>query len=194
MTSTFLEDIKNAVLILTPIATFLLALFTVNKWKKEYRGKILFDCSFKFLKSAYSLRDQFMSMRAPFILAGEMLQKTPDNTDNYEQENMVYYLNNRYKPFQEALNNFYSVFPEVEILLGKEVIKVAWDMNHIITRYNMAVNEYVQLTGVTNNHEHMAEVASEVFSNKTPDKLKDEMNTLIEKIESAVSEHLKLKF
>lgn len=177
-----------------PIATFLLALFTVNKWKKEYRGKILFDCSFKFLKSAYSLRDQFMSMRSPFIHAGEMLQKTPDNTDNYELENMVYYLNNRYKPFQESLNNFYSVFPEVEILLGKEVIKVAWDMNHIITRYNMAVNEYVQLRGVTNNHEHIAEVASQVFSNKTPDKLKDEMNALIEKIEAAVSEHLKLKF
>jgi hypothetical protein len=188
-----LDNIRNIVLILTPIATLLLAFFTINKWKKEYKAKMLFDCSFKFLKSAFTLRDLFMSMRSPLIYAGEMLPKTTENKENYERENMAYYLSNRYTPFRDALNNFYSVFPEVEALMGKDVIKVAWDINHIVTKYNMAVTEYIQLRDFTNNYDRMAEISGLVFSNQTPDKLEEEMHACIQKIETATSKYLLLK-
>ncbi len=192
-TTSTLDTVKDVVLIAIPIATFFLALFTIDKWKKEYKAKVYFDCSFKFLKSAYTLRDQFMSMRSPLTYAGEMLPRAAENEDNYERENLIYCLNNRYKPFQEALNNFYSVFPEVEVLLGKEVIKVCWDINLVVSKYNDAVNEYIQLVGVTNNFEHLASISQKVYNNTTPNKLKDEIDAAILKIETAVSKHLNLK-
>ena len=186
-----LENVKDIILILTPIATFLLALFTINKWKKEYRGKIYFDCSFRFLKSVYALRDQFMSMRSAFITAGEQLPRE-GSYDNYENENTRYYLINRAKPFQETLNVFYSNVPEVEVLLGKEVRELCQNINSVVGKYYMARNEYIQLVGITNNNEHLKEISKSVFYITDKDELGDELEKIIKKIERAVSVHLKL--
>jgi hypothetical protein len=186
----YLEDIKDVVLIITPIATLFITVRTINKWKTEFQAKAYFDCSYRFLKTVYSLRDTFSGMRANFIVPSEFLPKT--DSKNYNRENECFILENRSIPFKEALNNFYSIMPEVETLFTKETRKICGEINVVVFQYNMYVNEYLQLIDNTNNFEHLGTVRKNIFSDPNDDKLKTDLDAAISKIENAVSKYLKL--
>ncbi len=186
----YLEDIKDVVLIISSIATVFIAVSTINKWKTEFKAKVYFDCSYRFFKIVYSLRDTFSSMRANFIVPSEFLPKT--DSKNYNRENECFILENRSIPFKEVLNNFYSIMPEVEILFTKETREICREINVVVFQYNMYVNEYLQLIDNTNNFEHLAAIRKNIFSISNDDKLKTDLDAAISKIESAVSKYLKL--
>lgn len=190
MTKETVELIKNIVLTLTPIATFILALITINKWKKEYKAKVYFDASFKFLKAVFTLRDEFNSMRGPFISVGEMLPKT-DNHKDYENENMRHVLKNRYTPFQDCLNIYYSLLPEVEVLFGKEIRKTSKELERVIRRYHTAITIYIQTYGRSDNYKE--ETEDRIFNSTSNDKLSSEMEVAVKNIEDLVTKHLNLK-
>ena len=120
------------------------------------------------------------------------LAKTPENKDDYERQNAYYIFNNRYKPFQEALSNFYSMFPEVEVLFGEDLVKVCWDINLVVSQYRMSLNEYLQLVG-TNANMRLVEVRKDIIHFDGKDKLKDDLEVAVEKIRKAVSKHIDLK-
>lgn len=187
-TISFLKDI---VLIISPIATLIITLFTINKWKTEHTAKSYFECSFRFLKAVYNLRDHFKTLRSPYISPGEMLPLT--GKANYESHNMYHVFSKRAVPFNQALNEYHSIMPEVEILLGKDTRKLCDEIYAVISDYMLASNEYLQLIDNTNNFDHLKEVANTFFYQGKDDKLMKRFEEVTVRIENAVSEHLKLK-
>jgi hypothetical protein len=188
----YLTILKDIILILTALTTAIVAIFGITKWRSEFKGKTYFEVSFKFLKSVYKLRDNFLALRANFISINELL---PNDNDikNYEYENRRFVINNRLKPFNEAYNEFNSILPEIEALFGKEFKKKCVQIGHVIFLYENNLNEYMQLYGKTNNMEHFAELGNGVFMQSKDDKYKTELDEIISSIETEISKHIKMK-
>jgi hypothetical protein len=184
--------LKDIVLILTALATAIVAIFGITKWKSEFKGKTYFEVSFKFLKSVYKLRDSFSALRANFISVNELL---PNGNDikNYDYENTWFVINNRLKPFYEAYNEFNSILPEIEALFGKEFKDKSVQITHVIFRYQNNLNEYMQLYGKTNNLEHFTKLGNGVFMQSKDDEYKTELDKIISIIETEISKHIKMK-
>lgn len=178
------------VLLLTSVATIGLTIYTINKWKTEYKTKAYFECASKVLKTSYSVRDNFASLRAGFISALEYPQPLDLKKD---LDNTVFIVNNRLGPFKESLNEYYSFLPEIEALFGSEIRAICNKVNSIVNSYYMSLNEYLQLIDNTNNVEHLAEVRKTIFSSTdNDDRLKDDLDNVIIEIETEVRKYMLL--
>lgn len=187
-----LSDIKDVVLICVSITTISVTIYAFNKWKTEHTAKIKFDCAYKVLKALYLVRDNFNSLRAPFIATWELPKDL--NFSNIDERNeMEYVINGRLKPFQESLNQYNSLLPEVEVLFSKEVRNVCQEVNGTVRVYYFKVNEYLQLIDNTNNHEHLAEIKKDVFNTSKNDKLEEELKIIVDKVEKAIRKYIALK-
>jgi len=190
--SNTIQVIKDLFLIITSLIATLIAIYTLNQWRKEFKAKTYFDCAYRLLKSTYSLRDTFASMRAPFISPNEN-EVDPRSNLFDESSNTQFILRNRSAPFKESLNNFYSILPEAEVLFKTEIREIKKEVNDIVSLYIMKRNEYIQLIGNTNNFEHLKEVKSFVYGGNNEDVLNGRLENAIIRIENLLTEHIILK-
>jgi hypothetical protein len=189
-TNHLLGFIKDIVLILGSLTTIFLALIGIKKWKREHKGKLRYEFSRMLLKTIYTLRDQFKGVRSPFISASEF-------SPNYKQEfndeanNYRFVFTNRLKPLNETSNELLSILPEVELEFDKEVRKIFEDLLSQIQLYKMSLNEFIQLTGNTNNDDHYVELQNVVFSNTKEDKTLKEFESIVTKAEAEINKWMK---
>lgn len=107
------------------IITSTVAIYGLQSWKRELRGKTNFDIARKLLKSAYLLRDEIRSSRSPMIFADEFPKEYPGALGKVSREEKLeaysYIYQNRWKPISVALQEFDSFSLEAESIWGAEI-------------------------------------------------------------------------
>ena len=182
--------IKDILLIVGSSTTIVFAFLGYSKWKKELKGRVKFELTRTLLKEIYSFRDAFKSLRSTFTFASEF-PEGHDPRNHNEQENYRHIFSNRLKYFNESYNSILSLLPEVELEFEKDLLDLMRDLLNQITQYNMKLNEFIQLTGRTNNEEHYQELRKVIYDigEKNPTTIKF-MNT-IDKIETKLKKEKK---
>lgn len=179
--------IKDIVSIIVSVATIIIISIGLSKWRSEFTGKRYYEVTFKLLKSVYNLRDQFLSLRSSYTSPGEMLQDT--KIENYQKANNYFVMNNRLKSFNEALNEYRSILPEVEALpeVGKNLRNICSGLDREVLKYRFRLNEYLQLFDNTNNFEYLSNLAKTVYYQSEDDVIAKEFGRIILELEEKIS-------
>ncbi len=185
-----LQTVKDIILIIGSLIGTFFTFVSINKWKKEHKGKLKYELSRNVLKASYALRDDFYGVRTPMIFASEYLP-TYDFKKKMDTENYQYVFSNRLKSIQPSYNVFLSLLPEVELEFGKEIKDLCRELISRVNIYHMRVNEFVQLTDDTNNDDYYKEVKNIVFFHGENDAIEIEFESAIKKIEDAI--YLRIK-
>lgn len=182
--------IKDVLLIIGSTTTIVFAFVGYNKWKKELIGRLKYELARTILKELYSLRDSFKELRSTLILASEFPPGF-NPKDNNEKESNRYIFTNRLKYFSKSYNSFLSILPEIEIEFEPELLKLIRELLSQITMYQFRLNEFIQLTGNTNNDEHYQELRRIIFNIGDDNPTTSEFMVLTEKIENKLKREIK---
>ncbi|HEH9416839.1 TPA: hypothetical protein SIA31_000834 [Aeromonas sobria] len=122
--------VKDVVLGLCAVGTFILAAYGVKNWARELKGKADFEVSRQFIRAVYKFRDEIENSRSPMTLANEYpsdydpMNKSPE----YKAQAWSYVFSNRWKPVVNAVQELEAQALEAEALWGGEVKKLVHDL------------------------------------------------------------------
>lgn len=121
--------VKDSFIALAAVTTAGVAVYGVNRWRSELRGRAEFQTARELMRATLQVRDQIRSVRAPFIAA----QEFPDGYSPIGTSNKVkpvdawaHVYRNRWNPLQAALVELEAQQLEAEVLWG-EAIRVKSD-------------------------------------------------------------------
>jgi hypothetical protein len=183
--------VKDIVLIIGSLTATVFTVRSLNKWKKEHKGKLKYELSRNLLKSIYDLRDDFKGVRSPLIRASEFSNEH-DIRETKESEKYTYVFENRLKYLQESYNSFLSLLPEVEIDYTDEVNVLCNDLVGHIRNYHLKIGEYIQLVDNWNiDNPYYVELHSIIFNNSDNNKTTLSFNETIEKLKKQLLKEIK---
>lgn len=187
----FLTTLKDIILITGSLTTIVLAFYGLNKWKKEYKGKVKYVLAQKTLKIIYTLRDRFKGVRSNFIFAHEF-PKGYDPRDDDPIEGEKYVFENRLNPLNETYNELLSLLPEIEVEFGKKVRDKCGDILNKVAMYKMRLDDYFLLkdTGQDSSN-HFNESRKVVYSTVKEDKISMEFEAVVTTAELAINKNVK---
>lgn len=186
-----LSYIKDLVLIISSLTTVFIAIYSIRKWRKEFRVKVNYDLSRSLLKTIYATRDKFKGVRSELIMINEYIPNYKHGTTK-TSENYHYVFKNRLIYFNESYSDFLSLLPEAEVVFGKKIRKECQEIIGMVQSYLFSLNEYLQIVDSTNNYENLKEVNSIVFSHHSDDKFGDNFEIIIKKIEQSLIKNIKI--
>ncbi|KQK26114.1 hypothetical protein AR438_11070 [Chryseobacterium aquaticum] len=144
-----LQFIKDIILIIGSITSTFFAFRSYSKWKKEHKGKIKYELCRNILKTVFTLRDDFKSVRSPLSFAHELMPGYKPG-ESKESENLSYIFNNRFKVLYDSCNSLSSLLPEIEFEFSIDLKKKCEDILYEVKLYQMTVSEFVQISNVEN--------------------------------------------
>lgn len=144
-----LQFIKDIILIIGSITSTFLVFRSYSKWKKEHKGKIKYELCRNILKTVFTLRDDFKSVRSPLSFAHELMPGYKPG-ESKESENLSYIFNNRFKVLYDSCNSLSSLLPEIEFEFSIDLKKKCEDILYEVKLYQMTVSEFVQISNVEN--------------------------------------------
>lgn len=175
--------VKDILLIIGSITSIMFAFLGYNKWKKELKGRVKFELTRTVLKELYLFRDSFKYLRSPLTSAHEF----PPNHDplNYnESETNHYVFTNRFKDFGHSYNSIYSILPEIELEFEPELFELIRELLNQVVQYKIRLNEFIQLSGKTNNDEYLQELRKIVYDIGEDNPTTKKFMNAVDKIES----------
>lgn len=195
-----LQFIKDIILIIGSLTSTFFAFRSYNKWKKEHKGKIKYELSRNILKTILTIRDDFKSIRSPFIHPHEFMPEfqpkfQPEFQPNKSKksENLSYVFNNRLKVIYDSSNSLSSLFPEIELEFGNNLKKLCSDIIYEIKLYQMALSEFIQISDVENifNTEHYKKLTLQVYNIGDQNELTMKFENLIEIVKKEIEKEIK---
>ncbi|MEV3803351.1 hypothetical protein RI528_07370 [Aeromonas veronii] len=122
--------VKDVVLGLCAVGTFVLAVYGLKNWARELKGKADFEVARQFIRAVYKFRDEIDNSRSPMTLANEYpLDYDPMNkSPEYKAQALSYVFSNRWKPVVNAVQELEAQALEAEALWGGEVKKLVHDL------------------------------------------------------------------
>ena len=122
---------KDVIVGAAAVTTAAVAVYGVNRWRSEVRGRAEFETARELMRATYQVRDQIRSVRAPFIAA----QEFPEGYSPLESESSVqpadawaHVYRKRWKPLQSALIELETQQIEAEVLWGEAIREKAEDL------------------------------------------------------------------
>ena len=106
------------------VTTAAIAVYGVNRWRSELRGRAEFQTARELLRATYQVREKIRSVRAPFIAA----QEFPEGYSPIERHSEVkpadawaQVYRSRWKPLENALVELEAQQLEAEVLWGAAI-------------------------------------------------------------------------
>jgi hypothetical protein len=127
------EIIENVGLIVASIT----AIYGINAWKREFRGKKKYELAEEVLAQFYDCRDRLREIRSPFSHneEGSSRKKDPkEREEDTELLNRAYVVFERYQKYQETFNKLFALRYRFMALFGKEAAQPIED-------FRIALNE-----------------------------------------------------
>jgi hypothetical protein len=123
--------IKDVLVGAAAVTTAGVAIYGLNRWRSELRGRAEFQTARELMRATYQVRDQIRSVRAPFIAA----QEFPEGYSSLGGHSTVgladawvHVYRNRWKPLQRALIEMETQQLEAEVLWGKAIREKSDDL------------------------------------------------------------------
>lgn len=202
MTVEYISATKDILLSIASVITATVAVIGLNSWRKELRGKAEYEVARRLIRATYKLRDELNYSRSPFIGSYEF----PDGYDpidksaSDEAKAMAFVYANRWKSIMVPLQEFEAQTLEAEVLWGKEIKRIAFQLKHCSSTLKNSMNAMV--SNIANHNEHFnsnkefaEKIQSNVWSGWSDSEEKDELSsqiiTAVENIEKELRPHLK---
>jgi hypothetical protein len=187
-----LQFIKDIILIIGSLTSTFFAFRSYSKWKKEHKGKIKYELCRNILKTVFTIRDDFKSVRSPLSLAYEFMPEYKPGKSK-ESENLSFIFNNRLKVLYDSCNSLSSLLPEIEFEFSSDLKKKCGDILYEITLYQMTLSEFIQISDVENifNDEHYKELKLKVYNIGGDNELTLKFEKIIETVKKEIEKEIK---
>ncbi|WP_421339708.1 hypothetical protein [Aeromonas veronii] len=192
--------VKDVVLGLCAVGTFVLAVYGVKNWARELKGKADFEVARQFIRAVYKFRDEIDNSRSPMTLANEYpLDYDPMNkSPEYKAQALSYVFSNRWKPVVNAVQELEAQALEAEALWGGEVKKLVHDLmkNAQLLRVGMQAivdSEISENQNFKSNSDLAMRMRGRVWKQMHCDKdeITDSIISTVEKLENYLRPYLK---
>ena len=194
--------IKDIVLTIATITTVFVALYGLNKWKAEHKGKAYFDAAKVLLAAIYSVRNNFEIVRSGWLDASEFPEeysaKHPSERTSKDKANANWYVyKNRLGPLTLAMNELDTALIEGEILWGAEVKEQGRKINGSYNRLVRSIKDLVheEHQGIVDRNDEMVKrYRQDVATSRTSeDELSKQINASINYFEELLSPYVRAK-
>lgn len=111
------------------------AIYGINAWRKEFRGKRQIELAENVLALFYEARDVIIAMRSPLAFGGEGSTRKPQENETPEVKKArddAYVLLERYQKRQELFSKIYSMRYRFMVQVGREAAKPFEDLRGIV--------------------------------------------------------------
>jgi hypothetical protein len=134
--------IKDIALTLAAFTAMFVALYGLNKWKTEHKGKAYFDAAKTLLSSVYSVRNNFEIVRSRWIDASELPEDYTSKNSAEDKANANWYVyKNRLEPLTKAMNELDVALIEGEVLWGFKVKDQGQKINSSFNRLVRSIKD-----------------------------------------------------
>ncbi|CAA0117956.1 Uncharacterised protein [BD1-7 clade bacterium] len=194
--------IKDIVLIFAALTTMFVAVYGLNKWKAEHKGKAYFDAAKELLAAIYSVRNNFEIVRSGWLDISEFPEgyssKHPTERSDEDNANANWYVyKNRLEPLIQAMNELDTALIEGEVIWGPEVKEQGRKVNGSYNRLVRSIKDLVQedYRGMVDpNDEIVKRYRQDVAcSRESEDELSKQINSSVEYFEKLLSPYVRAK-
>jgi len=119
--------VKDAIPAIAAVLTTAFAIWGLNSWRRELKGRAQFDVARSLIKATYQVREALQNCRSRLITHGESpewyrgaLAKQP-HTHEEEAEAWSFIYRRRWEPVSKTLQEFDSSTLEAEVLWGSTI-------------------------------------------------------------------------
>jgi hypothetical protein len=193
--------VKDVLLGGAATATAIVAVVGLQNWRRELKGRTEFETAFRFIKSAYKLRDELHICRSPLIRMHEFPEGyVGSKTQNTAEENAqawAYVYKHRWEPVWSAVQDFDAHTLESEALWGSDMKERAQKLRACVAELNTSIDAIINDKQVGGeNFKSDPEFGQKMRLNvsatrKDDNALTKQISDAIESIEDAVRPHLK---
>ncbi len=140
--------IKDIALTLAAFTTMFVAVYGLNKWRAEHKGKVRFDAAKTLLSFVYGVRNNFEIVRSGWLDASEFPEeyagKHPANQTAEDKANAKWFVyKNRLEPLIKSMNELDTALIEGEVLWGKEVEEQGRKINGCFNRLVRSIKDLI---------------------------------------------------
>ncbi|MCZ6908073.1 MAG: hypothetical protein O7G28_12365 [Deltaproteobacteria bacterium] len=190
----FISMIKDILMALSALTVAGVAVWGLNSWRRELKGRADYDLARRILRSGYKVRDAIAYFRIRWIDASEF----PDGGPTIErlesgQTNLLFVYSNRWNKLMEAVREFLVDGLEVEVLWGARAYEPIKKLHETIRIDLKSALERLLAATPRSTGEENFEKASERFHGEgnRSDYISQEIDKAIKSIEENAREFLR---
>ena len=146
-TAAIITAVKDVLLGGAATATAIVAVVDLQNWRRELKGKAEFETAFRFIKSAYKLRDELHICRSPLIRMHEFpegyVSTSGKNTPEENAQALAFVYKNRWEPVWSAVQDFDAHTLEAEALWGSEIKGRAEQLKSCVRELNASIDAVI---------------------------------------------------
>jgi len=203
--ATLIGILKDAIVGSAAIVTAAVALWGVNSWTRELRGRTEFDAALALMRAAYKLREELFASRSPLISSAEYPEGSPlreglraDTNERWKAHAFLF--NERTAGVRAALSEFDTRTLESEAILGQAVRDAVEPLRGNAFTLFAAIDAYMGNIASDGedfkaNQEFGRQIRSEVFGtrNAKDNKLSSSILSSVQQLEAFAAPHLRRK-
>lgn len=137
--------------LLTGIGAFIgawAAIFGVDVWRRELRGKAHFETARALMRSIYRVRELVSMVRSPMVMGHEFPEdyrkELPNPSLKAKGEGFAFVYQKRWELLAPALEELGVNCLEAKVVLGREVFEETEKFRRCISRLRISLEDYVQ--------------------------------------------------
>jgi hypothetical protein len=196
MVSNLTDIISSVIYAVATIFAACVAIYGVNSWKREFRGKRRIELAEEVLSLFYQAKDAIEHIRSPMGYSNEGYTRKQDENETPEQTaawNMAYVAFERYEKWQETFNKLQSLRYRFMVQIGKEEAEPFNEIRKVINRIFSASRRLSQLwvqRGHAFSNERLEKLAESIqkyeaifWSGEENDEIGDRVNKAVSQME-----------
>lgn len=133
---------------LSIIVASLVAIYSINAWRREFQGKRKIELAEEVLALFYEARDAIGAIRNPFGFQGEGSTRKPEDNETPEQKNArdrAYSVYERFQKHKEIFSKLHSMRYQLMARFGKESGKPFDDIRKIVIEITVSADMLAEL-------------------------------------------------
>lgn len=180
------------------------AIYGINAWRKEFRGKRQIELAEEVLALFYKTEDIISSIRSPMSASDEGTSRVQEDDETEEikkKRDLAYSLIERYNRSIEHFSKLFSLEYRYKALFGSEKSRVFRDLRSIVSQMIVSAKRLYQLWPETLNDDYISDEKKErIFSsirrhettfwegNSDDDPIREKLDKIIEIVEQTCDE------
>lgn len=124
------------------------AIYGINAWKEEFRGKRKIELAEEVLALFYEARDAIRAIRNPFGYQGEGSTRKPQENETPREKNArdrAYVVYERFEKRQEVFNKLHSKRYQFMARFGNEKAKPFEDLRMIVIEIQISASQLAEI-------------------------------------------------
>lgn len=183
--------IKDLITLALTVAGIIVASGGLSTWKKQIRGKKIFEVSYNLNYSVLKLRDAIKHVRNPAIWNNENYKalqyfknKYPDRIDdvNLEKNSSIYVYEMRWEEITNAYTEMESHLLAAEVLWGSEILDKIKHLRKKVNELNISLQQHLNPNLATKKPEELNKIIYDVGNENEKDAFSQEVDTAVDEI------------